>query len=183
VSEIGPLHKGKQFACDSALVYTSVIVFGAVRILYHDREKKSWFLDRLLAKHGDRSWEFEPGYPLLDRIILYEQKIDYHDRQAELWLAPLRPEQAIEMAAIRIGDCVLVPDRRVGRVRAKAAELWKVRLRRAGSNTHQLLTFQNKELSKVHCPKGWMRPEGYLRYLRITLRKMRERQAKLRRSK
>ena len=76
VSEIGPLHKGKQFACDSALVYASVIVFGPVRILYHDREKKSWFLDRLLAKHGDPSWVFEPGYPLLSQIILYEQKIE-----------------------------------------------------------------------------------------------------------
>lgn len=76
VSDIGPLHKGKRFACDSALVYSSVIVFGPVRILYHDREKKSWFLDRLLEKHGDPSWVFEPGYPLLDRIILYEQKIE-----------------------------------------------------------------------------------------------------------
>jgi len=76
VSEIGPLHKGKRFACDSALVYTSVIVFGPVRIVYHDREKKSWFLDRLLAKHGDPSWSFEPGYPLLDQIILYEQNIE-----------------------------------------------------------------------------------------------------------
>ena len=76
VSDIGPLHKGKRFACDSALVYTSVITFGPVRIMYHDREKKSWFLDRLLAKHGDPSWTFEPGYPLLDRIILYEQKIE-----------------------------------------------------------------------------------------------------------
>ena len=76
VSEIGPLHKGKRFACDSALVYASVIVFGPARILYHDREKKSWFLDRLLAKHGDPSWVFEPGYPLLDQIILYEQRIE-----------------------------------------------------------------------------------------------------------
>lgn len=76
VSEIGPLHKGKRFACDSALVYTSVITFGPTRILYHDREKKSWFLDRLLTKHGDPAWTFEPGYPLIDQIILYEQKIE-----------------------------------------------------------------------------------------------------------
>ena len=76
VSKIGPLHKGKRFACDSALVYASVIVFGPARILYHDREKKSWFLDQLLAKHGDPSWVFEPGYPLLDQIILYEQRIE-----------------------------------------------------------------------------------------------------------
>jgi uncharacterized protein len=76
VSELGPLHKGKRFACDSALVYSSVITFGAVRILVHDREKKAWFLDRLLAKMGDPSWHFEPGYPLIDQIILYEQKIE-----------------------------------------------------------------------------------------------------------
>jgi uncharacterized protein len=76
VSQIGPVHKGKRFACDSALVYTSVIVYGTARILGHDREKKSWFLDRLLAKHGDPSWTFEPGYPLIDNIILYEQKIE-----------------------------------------------------------------------------------------------------------
>lgn len=76
VSEIGPLHKGKRFACDSALVYSSVIVFGPVRIIYEDRTKKAWFLDRLLAKHGDPSWVFEPGYPLIDQIILYEQKIE-----------------------------------------------------------------------------------------------------------
>jgi nitroimidazol reductase NimA-like FMN-containing flavoprotein (pyridoxamine 5'-phosphate oxidase superfamily) len=76
VCEIGPLHKGKRFACDSALVYSSVIAFGPVRILYHDRETKSWFLDRLLAKHGDPSWVFEPGYPLINQIILYELKIE-----------------------------------------------------------------------------------------------------------
>ena len=76
ISDIGPLHQGKRFACDSALVYTSVVVFGPARILYHDREKKAWFLDRLLAKHGDPSWKFEPGYPLIDQIILYEQKIE-----------------------------------------------------------------------------------------------------------
>jgi nitroimidazol reductase NimA-like FMN-containing flavoprotein (pyridoxamine 5'-phosphate oxidase superfamily) len=76
VSEIGPLHAGKRFACDSALVYTSVITYGPARILYHDTEKKSWFLDRLVAKYGDPGVRFEPGYPLIDRIILYEQKIE-----------------------------------------------------------------------------------------------------------
>lgn len=76
VSQIGPLHPGQRFACDSALVYTSVISYGPARILYHDTEKKSWFLDRLLEKYGDSSMHFEPGYPLIDRIILYEQKIE-----------------------------------------------------------------------------------------------------------
>ena len=78
VSEIGDLHRGKPYACNSALVYTSVVVFGTVRILHgtESREKKQWFLDQLLAKYGQPDWTFEPGYPLIDRIILYEQKIE-----------------------------------------------------------------------------------------------------------
>lgn len=75
VAEIGPLHRGRPYACNSALVYTSVITWGPVQIL-NDREKKAWFLDRLLPKYGDPSWTFEPGYPLLDRIILYEQTLE-----------------------------------------------------------------------------------------------------------
>jgi len=78
VSEIGDLHRGKPYACNSALVYTSVVVFGPVRILHgpESREKKQWFLDQLLVKYGQPDWTFEPGYPLIDRIILYEQKIE-----------------------------------------------------------------------------------------------------------
>jgi uncharacterized protein len=78
VSEIGDLHRGKPYACNSALVYTSVVVFGSVRILHgpESRQKKQWFLDQLLAKYGQPELTFEPGYPLLDRIILYEQKIE-----------------------------------------------------------------------------------------------------------
>lgn len=77
VSEIGQLHKGKRVACDSTLVYTSVITFGQVRILYHDREKKTWFLDWLLANHGDPSWVFEPGYPLLTRSSCTSRRSRY----------------------------------------------------------------------------------------------------------
>lgn len=78
VSEIGDLHRGKPYACNSALVYTSVVVFGPVRILHGPEswEKKQWFLDQLLAKYGQPDWTFEPGYPLIDRIILYEQKME-----------------------------------------------------------------------------------------------------------
>ncbi len=72
--EMGPLHQGKTYACDSALVYTSVVLFGEVTII-EDREQKAWFFDRLLEKYGNPEWRFEPGYPLLDRIILYKVKI------------------------------------------------------------------------------------------------------------
>lgn len=76
VSDIGPLHRGRPYACNSALVYTSVITYGPVHIVYHDRAKKAWFLDRLLQKHGAPISTFEPGYPLIDNIIVYEQKIE-----------------------------------------------------------------------------------------------------------
>ena len=75
VGEMGPVHRGRPFACNSALVFTSVIVFGPVRIL-DDRAKKTWFFDRILAKYGEPDWTFAPGYPLLDRIILYEQQME-----------------------------------------------------------------------------------------------------------
>lgn len=75
VSEMGPVHRGTPFACNSALVYSSVIVFGSVRIV-NDRALKIWFFDRVMAKYGEEDWSFEPGYPQLDRIILYEQKIE-----------------------------------------------------------------------------------------------------------
>jgi hypothetical protein len=75
VGEMGPVHQGRPFACNSALVFTSVIVFGSVRIL-DDRATKTWFFDRILAKYGQPEWTFAPGYPHLDRIVLYEQRVE-----------------------------------------------------------------------------------------------------------
>jgi len=75
VGEMGPVHRGRPFACNSALVYTSVMIFGPLRIL-DDRAKKEWFFDRLMAKYGEAGWTFEPGYPQINRIILYEQEIE-----------------------------------------------------------------------------------------------------------
>ena len=54
--------------------------------------KKAWFLERLLAKHGDPSWKFEPGYPLIDQIILYEQKIEIRTGKQCSGLSPLNNE-------------------------------------------------------------------------------------------
>ncbi|GBD17594.1 hypothetical protein HRbin27_00076 [bacterium HR27] len=73
-AEMGPLHPGKPYACNSALVYTSVVAFGHVRIV-EDDETKTWFFDRLLEKYSDPSL-FESGYPYLDRIVLYEMTIE-----------------------------------------------------------------------------------------------------------
>jgi hypothetical protein len=50
---------------------------------------------------------------------------------------------------------------------------YKVRVRRATSETHQFLWFQAQELEPVECPAGWMSPTSYNRYLKTTLAKMR----------
>jgi len=52
-----------------------------------------------------------------------------------------------------------------------------VRVRRKTSKSHQLLAVPASDLEKVDCPKGWMSPDGYTRYLTTTLAKQRERAA------
>jgi hypothetical protein len=78
----------------------------------------------------------------------------------------------------RVGDCVRIPDGRIGRVREVSGRKYRVRVRRANSATHQFRMFAAADLKRMDCPKGWMSPEGYARYLAITLAKMRERQAR-----
>lgn len=79
--------------------------------------------------------------------------------------------------AFKEGDCVRLPDGRIGRVRGASGGRYRVRVRRTSSATHKFLLFAAKELKRVGCPKGWMSPEGYLRYLNVTLAKMRQRNA------
>jgi hypothetical protein len=79
------------------------------------------------------------------------------------------------MAKILNGGCVKIPDGRIARVREKKGSQYKVRVRRKTSQTHQFLIFEAKELKPVACPKGWMSREGYNRYLKKTLAKMKAR--------
>ena len=83
-------------------------------------------------------------------------------------------------STIRVGDCVRIPDGRIGRVRNTTGNAYRVRVRRKTSQSHQFLVFAAKDLQRVDCPKGWMSPTGYLRYLRVTLGKMRQRQERKR---
>jgi hypothetical protein len=76
----------------------------------------------------------------------------------------------------RVGDCVRIPDGRIGRVREVFNGKYRVRVRRTASATHQFLTFDASDLKRAECPQGWMSPSGYVRYLRVTLAKMRKRQ-------
>ena len=79
---------------------------------------------------------------------------------------------------IRAGDCVRLPDGRTGRVRAVRGRTIRVRVRRRTSATHQFVTLAVTSARRVDCPKGWMSPGGYARYLRVTLGKMRTRLAR-----
>jgi len=78
---------------------------------------------------------------------------------------------------IKPGDCVELPDGRIARVRDASKGRYRVRVRRKTSETHQFLYFSRSEIELADCPKGWMSPTGYNRYLKITLAKMRKRMA------
>jgi len=76
---------------------------------------------------------------------------------------------------VRTGDCVKIPDGRIARARERVRGKHKVRVRRKTSKTHEFLIFPVDQLELVDCPKGWMSREGYNRYLRVTLAKMKKR--------
>ena len=80
--------------------------------------------------------------------------------------------------SFKVGDCVRIPDGRIGRVREVMGPHCKVRVRRTTSETHQFLEVIADDLERVDCPKGWMSPEGYIHYLKVTLAKMRRRQTR-----
>jgi hypothetical protein len=81
--------------------------------------------------------------------------------------------------AIKPGDCVRILDGRIARVRDRLEGIYRVRAKRKTSQTRQFLEIHREDLRKVECPKGWMSPEGYNRYLKITLEKMPARNPKI----
>ena len=82
------------------------------------------------------------------------------------------------MMSIQKGDCVKIPDGRIGRVRDILDDEYKIRVRRKTSQSHQFLNFKSADITLIPCPKGWMRPEAYNHYLEVTLAKMKIRNSK-----
>jgi hypothetical protein len=80
--------------------------------------------------------------------------------------------------SVRVADCVRLPDGRIGRVRAVSGAKVRVRVRRETSRTHQFMLLPVGRVKRIECPKGWMSPQGYARYLRVTLSKARARSMK-----
>jgi uncharacterized protein len=79
VNETGPMQRGQPSPCNSALVYKSAIAYGRVHVVEDAavNEKKAWFFDRLLERlHEPMSAYEQPGYPILDRIILFEVALE-----------------------------------------------------------------------------------------------------------
>ena len=79
------------------------------------------------------------------------------------------------MVRIKPGMCVVLPDKRIGRVRDKNNYgEWRVRVKRKTSNSHQFLYFMPNVLKAIDCPHGWMSVDGYNSYVKKTLAKMKE---------
>jgi nitroimidazol reductase NimA-like FMN-containing flavoprotein (pyridoxamine 5'-phosphate oxidase superfamily) len=79
VDEPGSMQRGQPSPCNSALVYKSAVAYGEVRVLEGAGvdEKKAWFFDRLLERLKEPMAAYErPGYPMLDRIILFEVALE-----------------------------------------------------------------------------------------------------------
>ena len=76
---------------------------------------------------------------------------------------------------MKIGRCVGLPDGRVGRVRERTAQGYRIPVQRKTSRTHEFVVIAADKLEFISCPQGWMSPEGYNRYLKATLVKMRKR--------
>ena len=83
---------------------------------------------------------------------------------------------------ILVADCVRLADGRIGRVRAISGAKVRVRVRRRTSKTHEFVLVSAAKLRRIECPPGWMSPQGYARYLRVTLAKARKRYAQKGRS-
>lgn len=78
VDEPGPMQRGQFSPCNSALVYKSAVAYGEVRVFAGAGAdaKKAWFFDRLLERLKEPMSAYEqPGYPMLDRIILFEASL------------------------------------------------------------------------------------------------------------
>jgi len=66
-------------------------------------------------------------------------------------------------ATFRAGDCVKVPDGRPGRVREARGGRVRVRVRRRGGTTDEIVELASADLRAIAPPPGWMSREGYNR--------------------
>jgi nitroimidazol reductase NimA-like FMN-containing flavoprotein (pyridoxamine 5'-phosphate oxidase superfamily) len=76
VDEAGEIFDYGRFVCDTSVAFSSVIVFGTVRII-DERPAKERFFDALMEKYGKPDTGRPKGfYPRLDDITLYALTIE-----------------------------------------------------------------------------------------------------------
>ena len=75
VGEMGPVHRGQPFACNSALVFTSVIAFGPIRMV-DDRARKPGSSTRFSQSTVSPIGPSAPDIRFSTAFILYEQQIE-----------------------------------------------------------------------------------------------------------
>jgi nitroimidazol reductase NimA-like FMN-containing flavoprotein (pyridoxamine 5'-phosphate oxidase superfamily) len=76
IDEAGEVFDYGRFECDSSVAYTSVILFGKIRIVTDETAKRR-FCDELMAKYRKQGAERPKSfYPRLDQITVYAIAIE-----------------------------------------------------------------------------------------------------------
>jgi len=76
VDDPGEVFAYGRFECDTSVAYRSVVVFGRIRVVEDQKQKKAFF-DALMRKYGDPDWMRPKGfYPRLDQVTVYAIEIE-----------------------------------------------------------------------------------------------------------
>jgi nitroimidazol reductase NimA-like FMN-containing flavoprotein (pyridoxamine 5'-phosphate oxidase superfamily) len=71
VDTAGEVFPYGRFECDSTLAYSSVVLFGAIRVV-DDRAVKQRFCEALMEKYAKPDWDRPKGFfPRIDHITVY----------------------------------------------------------------------------------------------------------------
>jgi nitroimidazol reductase NimA-like FMN-containing flavoprotein (pyridoxamine 5'-phosphate oxidase superfamily) len=76
VDEPGKVFAYGRFECDTSVAYRSVVVFGRIRVLEEQQQKKAFF-DALMEKYGDPNLGRPKGFfPRLGQVTVYAIAIE-----------------------------------------------------------------------------------------------------------
>lgn len=76
IDDPGAVFPYGRFECDSSVAYSSVIVFGRVRII-DEVEERAAFFDALMSKYADPAWDRPKSfYPRLHQVTVYALTVE-----------------------------------------------------------------------------------------------------------
>jgi len=71
IDEPGEVFAYGRYECDTSVSYRSVVLFGRIRIVEEQRQKKAFF-EALMAKYADSNWDRPKNFfPRLDQVTVY----------------------------------------------------------------------------------------------------------------